>query len=125
MDRFGRLFYGIILPPALGSLGVTLTSIIPRTEGIDILDILSLIVMPIFLIPFALMFVGFQSVIFSLVMEFIILARISNVYYVVASGCVLGILSSFIMGVLFCILGAIVGSLSSYFLFRQYNRVNK
>lgn len=58
-------------------------------------------------------------------MEFLVLAKASDVIYVITSGVILGVLSSFFMGTMYCVVGAIVGGLSSYFLFRRHNTVNK
>jgi uncharacterized membrane protein YdjX (TVP38/TMEM64 family) len=58
-------------------------------------------------------------------MEFLILAKASNVTYVIASGVILGVLSSFFLGTMYCVVGAIVGGLGSYLLFRRHNTANK
>lgn len=76
-------------------------------------------------IPFAFILTGFQSIVFSFVMEFFVLPKISYKYYVILIGLTLGILSSFFMGAVFCVVGALVGAMTSNFLFGRYNTANK
>ena len=58
-------------------------------------------------------------------MEFFVLAKTSDITYVIVSGVILGVLSSFFLGTMYCVVGSIVGGLSSYFLFRRFNTANK
>lgn len=117
-DRVKRLLLGFALPPVLGALCISLIFLISGKVSMAFgLLIIS--------IPFAFVLTGIQSIIFSFVMEFLVLAKASDVTYVITSGVILGVLSSFFMGTMYCVVGAIVGGLSSYFLFRRYNTVNK
>ncbi len=117
MGRFSSLFLGFVLPPVIGALCFSLIFILSG----EVVEVLALFIL---FIPFAFFIVGIQSLIFSLVMEYIILARISDVKYVIASGCALGVLSSFFMGAVFCVIGVIAGGLSSYLLYRRYKVAN-
>jgi hypothetical protein len=112
------LLLGFALPPVLGALCISLIFLISGKVSMAFgLLIIS--------IPFAFVLTGIQSIIFSFVMEFLVLAKASDVTYVITSGVILGVLSSFFMGTMYCVVGAIVGGLSSYFLFRRHNTVNK
>ena len=121
MGRFSSIFFGFVLPPIIGALCFALFLSL-AAEVIEVIEVFALFIL---FIPFAFFIVGIQSLIFSLVMEFIILVKVSDVKYVIASGCALGVLSSFFMGAVFCVIGAIVGGLSSYFLYRRYKVANK
>jgi len=117
-DRVKRLLLGFALPPVLGALCISLIFLISGRVSMAF----SLLIISI---PFAFFLTGIQSIIFSFIMEYLILAKASDVTYVIISGVILGVLSSFFLSTMFCVIGAIVGGLSSYLLFRRYNTANK
>ena len=79
----------------------------------------------VFAIPIAFLLVGIQSLIFTFLMEFVVLPHISTRSSVIVVGIGLGVLSSLYFGGMYCYIGAVVGGLCSNLMFRSFNAANK
>lgn len=119
-SRIKRLLLGVFLPAIIGALIFVIEdffrSIVNDKPLVNYFEIFP------FILLFAYMFVGIQSVIYSLIMEFLVNNRIKNNIVVVLLSTVLGILSGIIfLRTEFIITGAITGFVMGVGLRRSYN----
>ena len=100
--RANRILLGFLAPPISGSVLFVIYALVAETNAgpinIDrILEYFSIIHIIIF---FAFLFVGIQSLAFSILMEFVVRPKFPKLRYHLLTSCILGFLSGLIPGVL-------------------------
>lgn len=124
-SRWYRLVAGFILPPVLGVVPIWLVlvgeSVGQLMSGPQQLENLGSILLAFpFLLMFAIIFVGIQSLIFSLLMEFVIRPRMFSGKRLLMAGACFGFLSAlplsmgWYLGLLFLPIGIAVGAVVSW-----------
>ena len=123
--RAFRLLLGLVAPPILGSILFLILALIRDTSAgllqIDrLFDYFAQLHVVIF---FAFVFVGIQSLAFSLIMEFVVRPGVSGLRYFLLISCLLGLLSGCVPGVLvddlvsFLPVGALVGIIVGFLIY--------
>jgi hypothetical protein len=122
-----RLLIGILLPITIGSIifaGIAFASELKGNINIPELPLLvtGLFVMGLFIFPFAMIFVGIQSIVYSLLMEFVINPWIKNNFVAIMVSILLGTLSGYVLKEdLLALIGAIVGLIVGVILRSMYS----
>ncbi|MEJ2466503.1 MAG: hypothetical protein P8045_12500 [Candidatus Thiodiazotropha sp.] len=109
-----RLLIGSLLPLALGSEVVAVMAMISEAKGNITLGMLpAMLVGGMMFFPFALIIMGIQSLVYSLLMEFVVNPFIENKYVVYLASIFLGVMSGCTLGCgYFALVGAVAGLLS-------------
>lgn len=134
-SRSLKLLIAFITPPILGSFILVSYDVLLRiSEGrFDNDELLSqLVTMPI-AIALAFLLVGFQSVIYAIVMEFLITPYVTKTFWFMISSCLLGAFFGLTLLFIFPIeatpqllfTGAVVGFIAGYWLLKINQRNEK
>jgi hypothetical protein len=108
---FFRFILGVFLPMILGTaVFLIIGTITSSKESVGFSEILSIILMSLILFPFAMIFVGVQSLIYSFLMEFAVNPFVKSDLIAVLISLLLGVLSGFVLSdPEMMMIGAIVG----------------
>ena len=116
--RKARIVLGILLPPLFG----VIVFLVPTTVDCVTQDQNELACgMPRFLVISAYLLMGLPSIIYSLVMEFVVNSKISSYKICILVSSFLGVAAGMVTGKLFLVVvGAIVGLLTGMILRKNY-----
>ncbi len=132
-SRFYRLVVGFFSPLIFGSILFSIVIILKKAESGSIpVDyfIETLSALPkIFVL--AMMFVGLQSLTYSIIMEFLVRPRVRKLTYFLLTSCFLGLLSGLIPGILiialevFLPIGILAGLFAGLLIYVKENEVSR
>lgn len=108
----------MFLPIILGTAVFLIMGIVSSSKGsVEISAILSALYMSLILFPFAMTFVGIQSLIYSFLMEFVVNPFVKNDLIAILISLLLDVLSGFVLSDhVMILIGAIVGLVVGIFL---------
>ncbi len=110
LARTYRLLFGIFAPPIFGAILFLIFAFVTETNTslLNIGRILEYLAQLHVVIFFAFVFVGIQSLAFSLIMEFVVRPKSLGLRYFLLISCILGLLAALVPGVLVDDLGLFV-----------------
>ena len=134
LTRTYRLVVAFIAPPILGSVMFIMYSLIEggRTGAINLDLVFKMIGKLPIIIFFAFIFVGLQSVAYSIIMEFAVRPIVRNQKYFILVSCILGFLSGLLPGIavdaldkFFLPTGILVGVAVGFLIYTRSNEVEE
>lgn len=120
--RKHRLVIGFIAPPLLGFVLLSLFLFFAAQGEADERFLAGAFLLGL---PVTFLAVGLQSLLFSCLMEFLILVKFSSHLVVLCFSLIIGFLSGLFFGLFFAVYGAIVAGIVGLYLFRQHKTVNQ
>ncbi len=127
--RYYRITIGVLLPPLLGFIPVGMYLAIDKALESSSIDMFSVFIVAggiLMVLIGSYLFVGVQSIVYSLVMEFLVAPKVRSKKLAIFLSGAMGFLSGLLISTGLSFLGLLVGCLVGWYLISHYQKsVNK